>query len=586
MQKFSKDTVAEVLAANDIVDVIGASLELKPAGSGRFKALCPFHSEKTPSFHVNRDRQAFYCFGCEKGGDALGFIMNLEGLTFVEALRKLADRAGIRLPAANERDNRDDFVRTQLLEFGKFAAKFYKDTLNDPLRGGKGRTYLKTRTLTPETVARFGLGYAPEGWSNLTEAAQKAGFKDGLIEISGLARRGDRGGMYDFFRNRLMVPIRDASGNVVAFGGRDLGDDAAKYINSPENPVYKKGRVLYGLHEGRDALRKEKRAILVEGYFDLLRCHDAGVCNVVATCGTALTPEQAGLIRRYVPEVVVVYDGDAAGIRAAMRGIAILVGAGLAVRALTLPDGNDPDDYVKAHGADAFQSLVENALDFVTFYAQMSADRAKTIEGRSDVAKEIFAILLGVSDELRRDEYLKRTARELRLNEWTVRSEFAKVLKQKDAHDSVQVQEPAGVRVTLSQDDCDFVAILLNSEPMRERVRKDLGVVALQPSPLAEVLTQLMGSAGISAGQDLESEDAQRLYWAAAASDREIPYDKAESLVDKRVRRLVRESLSLELGDTQAALEQAERQKDMPKAVELLTKKMAIKRRIEELGAA
>jgi DNA primase len=282
--------------------------------------------------------------------------------------------------------------------------------------------------LKPETIKRFGLGYAPDGWSSLLDAARTAGFKEPVAEASGLARRGDRDA-YDFFRNRLMIPIRDVSNNVVAFGGRDLGDGTPKYINSPENALYKKSRVLYGLCEGRDAMRREKRAILVEGYFDLMRCFDAGIENVVATCGTALTPEQAGLIHRYVPEVVIVYDADAAGIRAALRGVGLLTDAGLTVRAMTLPDGKDPDDFIRAHGADAFRDLVDGALDFVTFYVRMSRDRLDTIEGRTTVAREIFTILASLNDELRRDEYLKRAARELNLHEWVCQGEFMKFLR-------------------------------------------------------------------------------------------------------------------------------------------------------------
>ena len=321
LPKYSREIVAEVLAANDIVEVIGAQLELKPSGAGRLKALCPFHPEKTPSFSVNRERQMFYCFGCQKSGDAITFLCEYEGLTFVQALQKLAEHAGIRLPAFTARDDAEEYRRKQLLELGKFAAGFYQETLDDPLRGGEARRYLKTRTLEPETVTRFGLGYAPDDWSALTDAARRKGFNDAILEASGLAKRGKSGGLYDLLRHRVVFPIRDVSGNTVAFGGRDLGSGEVKYINSPdETLVYTKGRVLYGLDEARNAMRKQKRAILVEGYFDLLRCFDAGIENVVASCGTALTSQQAALVRRYVPEVVVVFDGDPAGVRAALRG--------------------------------------------------------------------------------------------------------------------------------------------------------------------------------------------------------------------------------------------------------------------------
>ena len=308
MQTYNREIVQQVLAANDIVQVLGAALELKSAGSDRLKGLCPFHREKTPSFVVSRTRQNFHCYGCGKGGDVIDFVMEHEGLTFVEALRRLADRAGIRLPAMTERDNQAEAMRTRLLEFGKFARGFFQQTLTHPTLGRTGREYLVGRRLRDETVARFGLGYVPEAWTHLLDAAKQKGYSDKVLEASGMFKQGQRGGYYDFFRNRLMIPVRDVSGNVVAFGGRDLGDSPAKYINSPETTIYKKSRVLYGLHEARDALREKKRALLVEGYFDLLRCFDSGIENVVASCGTALTPEQASLVRRYVPEVVIVYD--------------------------------------------------------------------------------------------------------------------------------------------------------------------------------------------------------------------------------------------------------------------------------------
>ena len=338
----------------------------------------------------------YHCFGCGKGGDALDFVREFDGLSFSEALRKLADRGGIKLPAPTERESKEEHERDQLLKLNRFAASLFENTLKDPLKGGSARRYLKTRALKPETSERFRIGFAPDSWDILTQALRDTGTREAILLASGLLKRGDRGTTYAFFRNRLMVPIRDVSGNVVAFGGRDLsGDDAvAKYINTPENSVYKKGRVLYGLFEARDAMRREKRAILVEGYFDLMRCFDSGVENVVATCGTALTTAQAALLRRYVPEVVVVYDGDAAGIRAALRGVAVLNAAGLTVRALLLPDGQDPDDYVRGRGVDAFRADIDAAQDFVAFYVQMNADRLGTIEGRTDVAREIFTYVL------------------------------------------------------------------------------------------------------------------------------------------------------------------------------------------------
>ncbi|MCC6695889.1 MAG: DNA primase [Candidatus Hydrogenedentes bacterium] len=569
------------MSATDIVEIVGSFLELRPSGNGRYVALCPFHNEKTPSFHVSRDRQNFYCFGCEKGGDAIGFIREMEGLSFIESLRKLADRAGIQLPAMTEREGQDEYLRSRLIELGALAARFYSETLRDPLKGGKARQYLKTRTLADATVKKFGLGYAPDGYSSFLDAAKAEKFRERELDASGLVKRGERGGYYDTFRSRLMVPIRDVSGNIVAFGGRDLtGASPAKYINSPETVLYKKSRVLYGLHEARDALRKEKQAILVEGYFDLMRCFDAGICNVVATCGTALTTEQAALIRRYVPEVVVVYDGDAAGVRAALRGVAILTAAGLTVRALVLPGGKDPDDYIRDAGADAFRALVDSSLDFVTFYIRMNAERLGSIEGRTDVAKEVFTIVQGVDDLMRVDEYLKRAAHELDLDEWRLKREFEAQLRGRGTPAQAPAEEkPATKRV--SQDDRDFLSVLLHSEPMRERAEKELKGIALKPGPFAEVLTAILASV-----QERFDDEAAASLYAAASNRHETTADQAEVLVSRRIVSLKREALLLEEHDLEEAIRQAKRQNDTARETELVMRRIGIRKEIDGLGAA
>ncbi|NIA15396.1 MAG: DNA primase [Nitrospiraceae bacterium] len=588
--KYSREIVAEVLAANDIVDVIGGYLELKPGGPARFKACCPFHQEKTPSFTVSRDRQMFYCFGCEKHGDAISFLTEYEGLPFVEALRRLADRAGVRLPAVSAQDDKEDHLRTQLMEFGRFARGQFVECMADALRGSACRQYLKSRDLRPETVKRFSLGFAPDDWSMLVDKAHAAGIKDPVLEASGLARRGPRGGLYDFFRNRLMIPILDAAGNVVAFGGRDLGEEGPKYINSPENALYKKSRVLYGLHEARDAMRKEKQAILVEGYFDLMRCFDAGIENVVAPCGTALTELQGALIKRYVPEVVVVFDADPAGIRAALRGVGLLTDAGLTVRALTLPDGKDPDDYIKAHGPDAFRELVSNAADFVTFYARMSADRLGTIEGRAAVAREIFLILARLKDDLRRDEYLKRTARELMLNEWTCQSEFSKFLREQSQRaarreaTAPQKDELTPKVKPVSQDDRDFVAVLLTNEALLKETKSQLSPASLGDDALSTVLRAMFEGVGADLAQRLDEEEARHLY-AAAANNHEVAADKAEEIVHKRTARIRRDVLRAEEARIRLELQEAERSNDESRVLDLLRRKVDINKEIEKVGA-
>lgn len=499
-------------------------------------------------------------------------------------MRKLADRAGVELPAPGERDGKEDFLRRQLIELGSFAAGFYTDLLKDPMKGSKGRQYLKTRLLKDETIKRFGIGFAPEGWSNLLDAARAKGFRDAALDASGLVKRGERGSFYDTFRDRLMVPIRDVSGNVVAFGGRDLGGESqAKYINSPETVIYKKSRVLYGLYEAREALRHEKRAILVEGYFDLMRCVDAGIHNVIASCGTALTTEQAVLIRRYVPEVVIVYDGDTAGVNAALRATAILTAAGLTVRALALPDSKDPDDFINSEGVEAFHNLVIAAQDFVTFYVRMNQSRLGTIEGRTDVAKEVFTIVQSLDDAMRTDEYLKRLARELQLDEWSVRREYQNQLKRRDASASIE-RQPAKPRAKFTREDTDFIAALLSGDQLRDRVRQELTGRTLKPGAFAEVLIAVLAAENGEVLGRIESEEGEQLY--AAASNHHVDPETGLEIVEKRLTSLQREALLDEDATVVEQMRDAKRRGDITAETQLVTRRVSIRREIDRLAPA
>lgn len=589
VQTYPHETVKEVLAANDIADIVGASVALKPSGAGRLKGLCPFHAEKTPSFTVSRPRQMYHCFGCGKGGDALDFLQAHEGLTFVDALRKLADRAGMRLPALSQRDNAAEFLREQLFKFGQFAADYFQKELAEPLRGSAARQYVNTRQLKTETVRRFILGFAPDSWSNLLDAARAKGFNDAVVQACGLFKQGERGGWYDFFRNRVMFPIRDISGNIVAFGGRDMAGGPAKYINSPETAVYKKSRVLYGLFESREAMRREKRALLVEGYFDYLRCFDAGIENVVASCGTALTPEQALLLKRYVPEVVMVYDGDAAGIRAALRGTSVLSAAGLTVRAMALPDNLDPDDFIKTHGREAFLAALDEAADFVTFYVRMSSERAGTIEGRTEIAQEVFEILRQVDDPLRVDEYLKRLASELRLNEQLCRTEFHKFQQQQSMR-ARPVNEPAAPVETPAQapvgiDDARFLAYLLRRPDLREVTRNTLGSIPLPEDAFGVALAAVLDAPDAEAALRVDHEEARRLL-SAACADEEPGEEERDDIVHKRLNRLQHEAIERRAAQVTRDLQEAERQGDTARMLALLAERSRLAQKKEQVGAA
>ena len=592
--KVSRETINQVRAAVDIVEVIGARISLNPSGGERYKALSPFTNEKTPSFIVSRDRQMFHCFSSGRGGDVISFLMEFEGLSFAEALRKLADQAGIPLAPASEQDDREEYLRTQLLELGRFAADFYKRLLAEPLAGAPGRDYLAKRALKPETVAKFGLGYAPDQWDTLVSAALKRQFKNYVLEASGLFRRGESGGrgLYDFFRNRVIFPIRDISGNVVAFGGRDLGQSPAKYINSPETAVYKKSKVLYGLHEAREGIRAEKCAVLVEGYFDLLRCFDAGITNVVATCGTALTEQQAALIRRYAPKVVLVYDGDAAGVKAALRGSGVLTAAGLEVTALALPDNKDPDDFIRADGADRFREMVKNAPDFVAFYARMNRDRAVTVEGRTEVARERFEMIRHVTDRMKVDGYLNEIERALGLQPWSSRREFERVAAERErgpaaAASGGRTAAAPAERPALHRDDVEFLAAVLAHPALLRRAAEACAGLTLPESPFTEALRALFAAGGATpaAADGLESDTAKAL-WSGAMVDEPPAADRAEEVVTQRVTSLVRDAIRRESEGLLAEIARADRDKDWSALRRLQQRKIELDRRRDGLPAA
>jgi DNA primase len=386
----TKDFVAAVRNAGDLVRLISDYVPLR-AGGARLKGLCPFHHEKTPSFSVDPQMQLFYCFGCNVGGDAFKFVMLYEKLDFPEAVEFLAKRWGVPIPRSADRPGSGARERTLLMNDA--AAKFFRAQWSDSARGRVARDYVAGRGIAEDTSERFGLGFAPDSWDALGNILGARGFKAGEMQTAGLAvPRKDGSGHYDRFRNRVIFPIRDLKGEVVAFGGRDLGNAEPKYLNSPETPAYVKGEHLYGLDVARDAIRREGFAILVEGYLDLIAVHQAGFGNAVASLGTALTASQVKLLARYAERVVVSYDGDAAGINATVKSLDLFLERGFDVRVAEVPDGKDPDDFVKASGADAYDAIVRQAPGYLEFLVRREL-RARDLDRPGERVAAVNAIL-------------------------------------------------------------------------------------------------------------------------------------------------------------------------------------------------
>ncbi len=405
----------DIRAQNDIVEVISeCGVLLKPAGK-EYKALCPFHDEKTPSFTVSPDKQMFYCFGCNTGGNTISFLQKHEGKSFRESVEWLAERAGISLPTQDGRARQISRKRLELQDLNRFAIEYFHRRLLTPQIGGHALTYLKNRGIKDQTIRQFQLGYATPGRRDVVKAATQAGFSiQQLIDV-GLIKSEEQGSL-DRFRGRVIFPIRDERGGAVGFGGRALSDDhLPKYLNSPTTALYDKSKTLYNLYDARLAIQKEGKVILVEGYFDVLMLYQAGVQNVVASLGTSFSESHASLLKRFAEETIIVYDSDPAGFQATLRGLHLLLGAGLRVRIATLPPGADPDQFIRTHGVNAFSQIINSAMNLIEFQIQRATqqDAIHRIDVKTQAVKEIALTLSNLTSQVELNEYIRHTAQEL-----------------------------------------------------------------------------------------------------------------------------------------------------------------------------
>ncbi len=407
---YPEELVEEIRAKNDIVDVISGYLKMQKKGSNHW-ACCPFHNEKTPSFSVSGSKQMFHCFGCGVSGNVYTFIMKYENYSFQEAVKLLADRAGVQLPEVeySEEARRRENKRARLLEVCKEAAKFFYFQLRSP-HGRIGYEYLSKRELSDETMHKFGLGYAGKDGAGLVKYLRSRGYEDELIKEAGLASYSEKRGLVSQFWNRVMYPIQDINHRVIGFGGRVMGDGEPKYLNSPETPIFDKRRNLYGLNFARTA--RSGNVILCEGYMDVIAMHQAGFTQAVASLGTAFTPEQAGLLRRYTDSVLLAYDSDGAGVKAALRGIGILREAGLSGKVINMRPYKDPDEFMKALGREAFEERIAQAENSFFFEIRILEGQfdMKDPESKTRFHREIARKLCGFTEDVERENYLQAVA--------------------------------------------------------------------------------------------------------------------------------------------------------------------------------
>ena len=405
----------DVRTQNDIVEVLSeCGILLKPAGK-EYKALCPFHDEKTPSFTVSSEKQMFYCFGCNTGGNIISFLQKHEGKSFMEAVEWLAERAGISLPTQDGKSRQISRKRLELQDLNRFAVEYFHGQLLAPGVGGQALAYLKNRGIKDQTIRQFQLGYATQGRRDMVKAATQADFSIQQLIDAGLIKSEDQGPL-DRFRGRIIFPIRDDRGNPVGFGGRTLSEDyLPKYLNSPTTALYDKSKTLYNLYDARLAIQKTGKAILVEGYFDALMPHQAGILNVVASLGTSFSESHASLLKRFAEEAIIVYDSDPAGFQATLRGLHLLLWAGLRVRIAILPAGTDPDQFIRTQDGDAFNQLIDSAMNLIEFQIQRATQQnaIRRIDVKTQAVKEIALTLSHLKSQVELNEYTRYAAQEL-----------------------------------------------------------------------------------------------------------------------------------------------------------------------------
>jgi DNA primase len=533
---FSQATLDQIRAASDIVDVIGGIVPLKRAGAN-FMALCPFHKEKSPSFNVSPHKQIFHCFGCHKGGDVFTFIQEYENISFAEAVRRLAERSKIPLEIEQQPGQQQTrFLKESLLQIHEQITQRWQGALANEASGETARTYLAKRGVSAEAVKLFRLGSAPEAWDDTVNWAKSKGYELPLVEQAGLIIRkeGDTR-YYDRFRGRLIFPICDEQGRVIGFSGRILtGDEkVAKYVNSPETPIFTKGKVFFGLDKSKRALLDAQFAIICEGQLDLIACFMAGVRNIVAPQGTAFTGEHARILKRYVDEVVLCFDSDTAGQSAAVRVLDSLLASGLAIRVATIPKPHDPDSFIKEFGGPAFQQLIERAEGFFDYYLNRlcSSNDLGSDKGQMAVVRAMAESVHKSGSVVLVDKYAQKTALRLGVSPEAARAEFKKALRSKAKAEN-QVEEVPSQAETLPRPTTQefwLLKLALLNDDLTDWLAAHLDLDWLQHPHVKQVLSRrLCGATGgdLSATGLLAAFDdsaVRSLITEALAEDRSIP---------------------------------------------------------------
>ncbi len=495
MGLIAQDIITQILDRANIVDIIAGYIPLKQAGRN-FKAPCPFHHEKTPSFVVNPDKQIFHCFGCGVGGNVVSFVMKQERMEFPEALRFLAEKTGVEIPETQSQNNPVHELRQQILRVNDVAAKHYHQNLiSDKSDLAKSaREYLKNRGLSLDDAIKFQLGLALDGWDGLFKVLRAQNLSAGFLEKAGLAiAKNQGGGHYDRFRERIMFPILNARSEVVAFGARSMDkDNPAKYINSPETPLYTKGQYLYGLNWAKDMIAKQDAVVVVEGYMDFITPFAAGVENIVASLGTALTVDQIRLIRRYTKNVVMLFDADPAGQSAMIRSLDLLVEEGMSVRIAALADGEDPDSFVRKYGAEEFKKAIADAHSLFDFKIKFLKKQypSGTVEANAKIAGEMLATIAKFDNAIIQGEYLKKLAQVLMVAPEALSLEMEKV-KPVVARTAPAEHQPKVVVHPIRPVERNLLRLMLEEKDFVPLSRRDIALADLQNRHVRDIVAKI-----------------------------------------------------------------------------------------------
>ena len=572
-----EELITKIKGTQDIVEVISRHVSLKKSGQN-YSGLCPFHSEKTPSFVVSPAKQLFHCFGCGTGGNVITFLMKYENVTFPEVLKNLARDAGIAIPSKSVKSERKE---ESLYEVNRLIAEYYNKILLTYKEAGAAREYLLGRGLSTEVIERFNVGYSINSWNNVYEYLRNKGFKDEVLVKTGLVIPKNSGaGFYDRFRGRIMFPIHDTQGRVVGFGGRVLDDSTPKYLNSPETPLFNKGALLYGLNIAKDGVRESGYAIIVEGYMDVIAVCQSGIPNVVGTLGTALTVNHLRVLNRFCKEVILTFDPDIAGRNAALRTVDIFIESGIRGKVLILPEGEDPDIFIRKRGKGQFLELIERSKGIFDFSLDhiigKSGDRPDkgSIEKKVSVTEECFELIRKIPNRIEQDYYLEKVSKALAVEKNVLMAEFRKKNKNKKGLHEEKSKRPVMNRPVVDEILC---ILMIRDKSFRKRIKGNLSAVDFVVPEFQEIAGFLIDSdkdIDVMLNSDDYNQGVKDSVTRLACSD--LHFDSAEQTFSDCVRVLQRKRLEIGLREVEKEIGSAEMSGTFERVRELLFNKQAL----------